>query len=731
MQPFAKLALATAIATLSATAGADHGHDEQRRINDIVVSSPLLPMPHSDHTLAGDELQQRRSAASDSAALLSSLPGVSAISGGGVSSLPQLRGLGDDRVKIDLDGISLISACGNHMNPPLSYTDPSQIDELAVFVGVTPVAVGGDSIAGTVVVRSAAPQFSPNGQWISSGNLSSYYRSNGDGHGVNVALNAANQQLALRYEGSVAAANNYSAAAAFKAAGAAASGRGYLAGDEVGSTAFESHNHALRIDSAGDQHRFGLDIGYQHIPYQGFANQRMDMLDNTSYRAALRHAGEYDWGSVASRIYWENTEHFMNFGPDKLFWYGTAAGMPMETEGTSRGIAVDVDYQLGNQQIVRFGGELQQYRLDDWWEASGGMMMAPDTFWNIRDGERDRNAVFVELQSRHSETLSSLVGVRYEQVTSDAADVQGYNAMYSGDADLFNALDRRQRDDNIDISGQLSYQLAPGHQLELGIARKVRSPNLYERYTWTRGGMGMRMINTAGDGNGYTGDVALQPEIAHSVTADWTLTDHRAERWAVTLAPYYTLVDDYIDAKLCTLGMCNMANMAEGFRYLQYANRDARLWGIDISAQRDLGGDRWGHWQAAATVSYINAERRDDGDTLYNTLPLAADVTVTQHWGSFTNRLTWQLVAAKDDPSLLRNEVATSGYGLVGLHSSWSGNSLRIDVGIDNLLDQSYRLAQGGAYTGQGKTMSGLDVPWGVALAGPGRSLYLSANYAW
>lgn len=727
MKPSAPLLLCAAITATAANA--DHGHDEQRRINDIVVSSPLLPMPHSDHTLAGDALQRRRNATSDSAGLLSSLPGVSATSAGAISSLPQLRGLGDDRVKIDLDGVSLISACGNHMNPPLSYTDPSQIDELAVFVGVTPVAVGGDSIAGTIVVRSAAPQFSESAQWISSGNLSSYYRSNGDGHGINVAINAANQQLALRYEGSVAAANNYSAASHFKAAGAAASGRGYLAGDEVGSTAFESHNHALRIDSAGDQHRFGLDIGYQHIPYQGFPNQRMDMLDNTSYRAALRHSGEYHWGSVASRLYWENTEHFMNFGPDKLFWYGTAAGMPMETEGTSRGVAVDIDYQLGTEQIVRFGGELQQYRLDDWWDASGGMMMAPDTFWNIRDGERDRNALFVELQSRHSEQLSSLVGIRYEQVTSDAGEVQGYNAIYSGDADQFNALDRRQRDDNVDISGQLSYQLAPGNQLKLGVARKVRSPNLYERYSWSNNGMAMRMINTVGDGNGYVGDVDLQPEIAHSVTADWTLTDSHADRWAVTLAPYYTLVDDYIDAQLCLAVSCN--NSGDGFRYLQYANRDAQLWGVDLTLQRDLGNHRSGHWQARAVVSYIDAERRDDGDTLYNTLPLAADFTVSQHWGSWTNRLTWQLVAAKDDPSLLRNEVATSGYGLVGLHSSWSGNSLRIDIGIDNLLDKPYQLAQGGAYTGQGKTMSGFDVPWGVALTGPGRSLYLSANYAW
>ncbi|TFH68547.1 TonB-dependent receptor [Gammaproteobacteria bacterium LSUCC0057] len=732
MKPSLPLLLcATLSAAVATAASADHSHSERqtRDMTAIVVSSPLLPMPHSDHTLDSAALAARRVAAADSAALLNQLPGLSSSSGGGVSSLPQLRGLGDDRVKIELDGVSLISACGNHMNPPLSYTDPSQIDELAVFVGVTPVAVGGDSIAGTIVVRSAAPQFSQSAQWISSGSLSSYYRSNGDGHGVNVGVTAANQQFALRYEGSVAAANNYSAASGFKPAGIAASDRGYLAGDEVGSTAFESHNHALRLDMNGQQHRFGVDIGYQHIPFQGFANQRMDMLDNTSWRATLRHSGDYSWGSVNSRLYWENTDHAMDFGPDKQFLYGTARGMPMETEGVSRGIAVDIDYQLGNSQILRYGVELQRYRLDDHWPASGGMMMAPDTFTNIDRGRRDRDALFAELQSHHSEQLSSLVGVRYERVRSRAGQVQGYNAMYAADAEAFNRQPRSQRDDNIDISAQLSYRLAAGSELDLGVARKVRSPNLYERYSWSNNGMAMRMINTVGDGNGYVGDVDLQPEIAHSITADWRWFDPANQQWAVTVSPFYTLVDDYIDAQLCVAASCN--NSGDGFKYLQYANRDAQLWGVDLTLQRDLGNYRSGHWQARAVVSYLDAERRNDGDTLYNTLPLNALLTITQHWGNWTNSLEWQLVAAKDDPSQLRNEVATSGYGLVTLRSSWSRRQLRIDVGVENLFDHSYQLAQGGVYSGQGATMSATGIAWGIALPGPGRSLYVAANYAW
>jgi len=47
-----------------------------------------------------------------------------------------------------------------------------------------------------------------------------------------------------------------------------------------------------------------------------------------------------------------------------------------------------------------------------------------------------------------------------------------------------------------------------------------------------------------------------------------------------------------------------------------------------------------------------------------------------------------------------------------------------LDAGVENVLDKRYDLPLGGAYIGQGMTMSGSAVPWGVAVPGPGRSFY-------
>jgi iron complex outermembrane receptor protein len=82
------------------------------------------------------------------------------------------------------------------------------------------------------------------------------------------------------------------------------------------------------------------------------------------------------------------------------------------------------------------------------------------------------------------------------------------------------------------------------------------------------------------------------------------------------------------------------------------------------------------------------------------------------------------MVARKDGVSDARNEIATAGYGLVNLRASYSWKPFRLDFGVENLLDRSYRLPTGGAYVGQGSTMSMNGVPWGIAVPGMGRSVY-------
>ena len=708
-------------------------------------------------TLDSAKLLPMRAATSDTATLLRDIPGVSFYGAGGVSSLPVIHGLADDRLRIKVDGMDLISACGNHMNPPLSYIDPSNVGSTKVFAGIAPVSSGGDSIGGTILVDSPAPEFASAGQGLLlKGDAGTFYRSNGNAMGANVSATAAGEKLSVTYSGSTAQSDNYTAGGDFKPSGLAFiqtpqslyNSTKWLDGDEVGSTQYKSTNQSLGFALRHDTYLVDLKLGYQHIPYQGYPNQRMDMTDNTSTQVNLGYKGQYDWGQLEARVYREHTEHEMNFLEDKAFWYmGNAPGMPMITDGKNTGAVVKGDIMISARDLLRVGGEYQRYRLDDWWPASGTGGMSPATFWNINDGQRDRYAAFAEWEAQWNPQWMSLLGLRHETVKMDAGPVQGYNTggTYAGDAAAFNASDRSRTDHNWDLTTLARYTPAKMQTVEFGYARKTRSPNLYERYTWSTGGMAMNMINLAGDGNGYVGNLDLKPEIAHTLSATFDWHDAKQEDWGLKVTPYYTYVDDYINARRCSASdtnatsgtFCNATNLTDTdkFVFLKFDNQDAHLYGIDVSGHFPLAKNTgFGSFTAKGVLSYVRGKTTSGpDDNLYNIMPLNAKLSVTQRVGNWSNIAEVHLVDSKSAVSHIRNEVGTPGYALLNLRSSYAWKKARLDLGIENVFDRLYYYPLGGAYVGQGVTMPPNQalpgVPaWGTAVPGMGRSFYAGVN---
>ncbi|HPV31996.1 MAG TPA: TonB-dependent receptor [Methylotenera sp.] len=720
-----------------------------------------LTMPSVE--VRAEKLQESASStvnSSDTASLLENEPGVSLYRAGGVSSLPAIHGLADDRIRIKVDGMDLIASCPNHMNPPLSYIDPTNIDNVKVYAGITPVSVGGDSIGGTIIADTKTPLFaSSDAAPLLKGEIGAFYRSNNDARGGNLAASYATENISVNYAGAFSKANNYTAGSNFK--NGKATGRiGHTLGlDEVGSTAFETQNHTLGFAAKSGAHLFEAKLGYQNMPEQLYPNQRMDLLDNEQKRINLRYAGDFDWGKLDARAYHEKVEHFMDFGADKRFWYGGASGgntgvsgtgngrpcapigatcatgMPMYSEGKTTGATIKADIKLAEKDLLRVGAELQQYRLDDWWTPSGAMMF-PNTFTNINNGERDRAALFVEWEQHLNQQWVTLAGVRYEHVKTDADNVTGYastNMMGSNqlrDSAAFNAKNHSKTDNNWDLTALTRYTKDANMDVEFGIARKVRSPNLYERYTWSTWQMAALMNNTVGDGNGYFGNVDLKPEKAHTVstTFDW----HAADReWEFKATPFYTHVTDYIDAVQwnSTTNAARTALLKDQFTVLRYTNQSARLYGLDLSGRMPLAQTRVGQFELKGLLNYTNGENRDTGDDLYNIMPLNTKLTLTHNDAHWENALELHMVKSKDNVSDMRNEIKTPGYSLVNLRSSYSWKQARLDFGIDNLFDKAYYLPLGGAYVGQGTTMTTALVPtgsvplWGTAVPGMGRSV--------
>lgn len=718
-------------------------------MSEVVVKGSKIndKEPFGASRLDAATLAPYRAATSDTASLLDRLPGVSLYGAGGVSSLPVIRGLADDRIRIKVDGMDLISSCANHMNPPLSYIDPTNVGSVMLFAGITPVSVGGDSIAGTILVNSVAPEFAKAGEGtLLRGQAGAFYRSNGNGRGANLSATLANEMFSVNYSGSTTQADNYTAGGSFKPAGLSEGTSEWLAGDEVGSSQYKSENQSVGFALRYAEHLLELKFGYQHIPYQGFPNQRMDMTLNDSRQVNVRYLGQYGWGSLEARAYHNNTRHKMNFLEDKLQLTGmmaNPAGMPMDTEGKTTGALLKAEILASERDLFRVGGEYQKYHLDDWWDPISPVVTMPmagmkgSTFWNINDGKRDHFDIFGEWEARWSGQWLSLLGLRSSTVWMDTGDVQGYNVMIYGNPanpnsipGAFNAADRSKTDHNLDLTALVRFTPDSRQTWEAGFARKTRSPNLYERYAWsTNNAMAMNMVNWFGDGNGYVGNLDLKPEVANTVSATAAWHDAVREQWGFSVTPYYTYVQDYIDARRCSGGTgmspCQGSNLnsTTGFVYLQFVNQSARLYGADISGYFPvLQGGALGNVKMTGVVSYVRGKNPDTGDNLYHMMPLNAKLALVQQSGPWTNTLEGVFVDAKTQVSSVRNELETSGYGLMNLRSSYQWKQVRLDVGVENVFNRLYDSPLGGAYLGQRPMV------YGTAVPGMGRSLYAGAN---
>ena len=748
----------------------------------VVGAKPPSPTPLSSSILTTPDLAGAVPHAADTVQLLERTPGVSFYEAGGVSRLPALHGMADDRVNILLGGVSVTAACANHMNSPLSYMDPNNVGKIEVLAGVTPVSKGGDSIGGSILVEPKAPIFAsaapapgvapagapgaaappppafwpfaapgtwrvgPGGAVLATGSISAFYRGNNRGIGVSGTANVATDHWALLYNGAWSRAIDY---------------REGVSGPKVLSTNFISEHHSATLAYQNDGHFLAIRGAIHNIPYQGYPNQRMDMIHNRAYTIDGNYRGAFDWGSVDARAYWHLVNHKMGFLYDKQ-----PANHPMVSQGRDFGYSIKANIPIGRDDQLRIGNEFHGQRLNDWWPnvwfptfngiavvashaaAHHAHFMGPFDQKIVNGGQRNRLGTYAEWERIWSPQWTTLLGVRNDVVWMNTGPAQAYDPraatpvchihMHMGApecdehllehpvanpngvaAALFNAQNRARTDVNFDAVALARYQPDQGSWYEFGYARKTRSPNLYERYQWVAFGGLSGMINWFGDGNGYVGNLNLKPEVAHnfSVTGYWRDPTGN-DNYEAKITPYYSYVENYIDAD-------RIGNFSQPapyvFQTLQFRNHKAELYGVDAFGRLKLyEAPEFGRLSFSAWVNYFYGRNLDIGNTrhclptdtpcaltasfvkrgdgLYNLMPLNARFALEHRYQGLSLAVETQLVDSNNHVSAMLQELVTHPYALLHLRSSYEWQNLRFDLGVENITDTRYQQPLGGFY---------------------------------
>lgn len=196
-------------------------------------------------------------------------------------------------------------------------------------------------------VSVAPPTFAETPEIVFSGSLSGYYRSNGNVVGVDVNLNAANDAGSVNYTGGWVRADDYRSGD----------------GTTIKSTMYETQNHVLSLSRKLDDGVVTLQLGGQFIPYQGYVNQYMDMVDNKSFFVNGAYEKNFEWGQLEANAFYNHVRHTTGFiAPDK------DGDMPMDTRSSDMGYRVAGTLEPTGVDIVRLDNELYYNQRLDLWE---------------------------------------------------------------------------------------------------------------------------------------------------------------------------------------------------------------------------------------------------------------------------------------------------------------------------------------------------------------------------
>ena len=571
----------------------------------------------------------------DTSALLENTPGASIVRNGDLTGIVQLRGLFNERVRVDIDGMQITPACPNHMDPPLHYSAPSELDSLVVLPGITPVSDGGDSIAGTIKVRSVAPDFFVDGPGV-RGEAGAGYSGENEGKLASTRMEAGNDSYVVSADASWARANDTE-----------------FADGRVADTGYQTNRGAVRLDARTGDGRTTLELGAARSDDVGTPALPMDMVKDNANRVRLNYDGMLSFYEVNLSAYWHDINHTMD-----NYSLRPATGMRMEAPSDSRdaGFRMALARPAGGGKL-NMGVEGYSNALDVY-QVNVATSATQDTF---HDATRERAGLFAEWEYQPASNWQAQYGLRTDYVQSDTRNIANSFPPSSADQAAFNARSHYRNHLHLDATALWRYSTSPALGYLAAVARKTRSPSLLEYYLWTP------LSASAGqaDGRTYLGNLDLDPEVSHQVSLG---LDYHPANFSFKPSIFYNRVTDYIQGS-------PIARLdANGKPVLKYRNFDAELYGVDGS---------W-DWQATSavalggTLSYVRGKNRDTHDNLYRIAPLNGLLYTDFHTGRWTHRAEIRAAAQQHEVSSYNDEQKSGGWAILNLRTQWSDSQWQL-----------------------------------------------------
>ena len=613
----------------------------------VVAAERLAPRPRS--TITDQQIRER--GPNDVGAFLRTAPGMSAIRKGGSALDVVYRGFKAEQLNVQIDGgVRVDGACPNRMDPPTSHVQAEDLEKIELIKGPNAVRFG-PALGGVINLAMTRPKQTD--VFKLHTRLDAGYAGNSSGKRTRGYLFGSDRTFDFYLSGGVKDYGNYSDGD----------------GEEVNSS-FNTRDYSLKLGWKPDpaqrlqlslRQSFARDVLYPALP--------MDAdLDDTDivaldYSRGLRRGPA---SRIAAKIYLSAVDHVMS--NERKPNYGMVHAVTDAETRTVGGRAEVTLKALGGRLFL--GTDYRDLFMEGTRTRDMVDVSKPDFFDIIwPDGRSRTTGFFGEFERSVSRRTGASLGLRMDRVATAADNPEAsFATIYPGDLD--------RTDLNLTLSLGLAHSLSRQTDLSLSLGLGQRSPSITERYLY--------LLPVGLDPYDYLGNPEVDPE--QNLQLDVEAAYH-TERGYVNAGVFYSRLSDYISVRLSDAAASRTPNVL-GVK--QFFNIDqAYKYGGELE-----GGVRpLDQVLVRAQVAYALGENDDSGEPLPEMPPLEAILAVRytgiqeQFWVELANRF----VARQERISAEFGEAETPGYAVADLRAGTRLTSyVRLDLGIDNLLDKTY-----------------------------------------
>jgi iron complex outermembrane receptor protein len=609
----------------------------------------------------------------DGGDLLREALGVDAGRMGGHGLDPVIRGQGETRVNIILDGAYVHGGCPNRMDPPSSYAALETYEQVTILKGVQTLLYGGGGSGGTVLFERStqAPEDNADLRYGVGGSSNGLrYEAFGD-------LTLGDEDLYFRGILSTKDADNYIDGS----------------GDEVRS-AYNNRNGNLILGvTPGDDNGFQLSYENDHTTDVLYAGAGMDSPYSKAKTWRLKYNNDTARGAYAGlsfEAYNANVDHLMdNYSLREKPAGKPFARAPSTTDTKGGRLLVDLDTSGWDFTL---GLDVQNVDRD----ATRYVGMMANNVNTVNSylwpgAVLDQTGFTIE--GEHPLNSRSLIkaGLRYDYVTYDATkanlnpppmgmmDPLSPNQLYTA---YYGTQAEKGHENNLGFLFRYERDLVSNTRMFTGISRSMRTADATERYIASNGAVDP----TTGISQAWVGNPNLDPEAHHQIDfgMNWGVARYQASG---------VIFADFVNNYILRDRAHGQEDILLSNNAVVYRNVDARLYGIELEGgitlaqQLRLSGD----------AAYVYSQNITDDRAIGKTPPLQGQIALDYSPGSLSVgtrvRMAAKQTRVEDDPLINSGIDATQtpGWSAYDVYGSYRvSRRVTLRGGVDNIFDKTY-----------------------------------------